>query len=63
VESGAAPAMYLGNNLAMLPPELVSLGVAAFEKHESNDLVSFFLEFLRDACEREDAILLHWDHR
>ncbi len=61
--TGAEPAQYLGNNLVMLPPHLVSLGVAAFEKYKSHELVAFFLEFLRDADDREDAILLHWDHR
>jgi len=60
---GAEPATYLGNNLVMLPPELVTIGVAAFGPHESDELVLFFNDFLREAAAREDAVLLHWDHR
>src|SRR5512139_3065837 len=31
---GAPPAQYLGNNLVILPPEIVTIAVSAFEKHE-----------------------------
>jgi hypothetical protein len=61
---GAPPAHYIGNNLAMLPPELVRAGVTAFERlqrdHEPAELLA---EFLRLAARRGDAVLLHWDYR
>ena len=60
---GAEPAEYLGNNLAMLPPDLVSLAIPMFEKYEGYEVVYVLNEFFRAAAEREDAILLHWDHR
>ena len=61
---GAPPAHYLGNNLVMLPPEIVALAVAAFDKLEDDsDEAAFLNEFLRGARDREDAVLLHWDYR
>lgn len=60
---GAEPAEYLGNNLAMLPPDLVSLAIPMFEKFEGYEVVYVLNEFLRSAEQREDAVLLHWDHR
>jgi hypothetical protein len=60
---GTPPAHYIGNNLVMLPPEVVSIGVAALDKHEDNELVAFLNEFLRRAADKEFAVLLHWDHR
>ncbi len=60
---GAEPAEYLGNNLAMLPPDLVSLAIPMFERYEGYEVVYVLNEFFRAAAEREDAILLHWDHR
>lgn len=61
---GAAPAKYLGNNLVILPPELVAVGVAAFATLEDeSDEAAYLNEFLRGARDREDAVLLHWDYR
>lgn len=61
---GARPAHYLGNNLVILPPELVAIGVAAFAKHEDeSDEAAYLNEFLRGARDREEAVLLHWDYR
>jgi hypothetical protein len=61
---GAPPAQYLGNNLVMLPREIVALGAAAFAKHEDeSDEAAYLNEFLRGARDREDAVLLHWDYR
>ena len=61
---GAPPAHYLGNNLVMLPRELVASGAAAFEKLEQDsDEAAFLNEFLRGARDRGDAVLLHWDYR
>jgi hypothetical protein len=61
---GAAPSHYLGNNLVMVPAEIVAIAVAAFEKHEaSSDEAAYVNEFFRAARDREDAVLLHWDYR
>ncbi len=61
---GAPPAQYLGNNLVMLPPELVAIAVAAFAKHEAaSEEAAYLNEFLGGARDREDAVLLHWDYR
>ena len=62
--TGAPPAHYIGNNLAMLPPELVAQAVPAFEHYEATSEVAEVLnEYLRRALRRKDAVLLHWDHR
>lgn len=61
---GVEPAHYIGNNLVMLPPELVAAGVAAFEPHEdAHEVVHYLNEFLRAARKRKDAVLLHWAFR
>jgi hypothetical protein len=60
---GTPPAIYLGNNLVMIPPEIVGIAVAAFGKHEDNDEAAYLNDFLRGAFDREDAVLLHWDYR
>jgi hypothetical protein len=61
---GAPPAHYIGNNLVMLPPQLVQAAVPAFaaleRAHEPAELLN---EFLRAALRRHDAVLLHWDYR
>jgi hypothetical protein len=62
--TGAEPAHYIGNNLAMLPPELVVQAVPLFEQHEAaHEVAEVLNEFLRKAVRRRDAVLLHWDHR
>jgi hypothetical protein len=62
--TGAEPAYYIGNNLVMLQPDLVKRAIPEFETYEeSNELVGFLVEFLRDASKRGDCVLLHWDHR
>ncbi|MBA2540092.1 MAG: hypothetical protein H0V17_10695 [Deltaproteobacteria bacterium] len=62
--TGTQPATYLGNNLVMLQPELVSIAVPAFELYEDeNEVAAILNEFLRAAADNEDAVLLHWDHR
>jgi hypothetical protein len=60
---GVPPADYLGNNLVMLRPEIVALGVTAFDKLADSEEAAFLNEFLRGAFDREDAVLLHWDYR
>lgn len=60
---GAEPAEYLGNNLAMLPPDLISIAIPMLERFEGYEVAYVLNEFLREAWEREDAVLLHWDHR
>ena len=61
---GAPPAHYLGNNLVMLPPELVALGAAAFTQLQGeNDGAEYLGAFLRAARDSENAVLLHWDYR
>ncbi|MBX3160665.1 MAG: hypothetical protein KF773_32160 [Deltaproteobacteria bacterium] len=61
---GAEPARYLGNNLAMLPPELVDDAVDALATHEeASEVATYINEFLRKAQRRRDAVLLHWDLR
>lgn len=61
---GAPPAHYIGNNLAMLPAELVHGAVNAFQAHEAtNDAAEYLNAFLRPAQRRGDAVLLHWDYR
>lgn len=61
---GAAPAHYAGNNLIMLPPDLVDAGTTAFSRLEATSEPAAFLnEFFRAAAHRGDAVLLHWDYR
>lgn len=61
---GAPPAHYIGNNLVLLPRELVDAGVAAFAPLESeSEVAAYFNEFLRDERDRGRALLLHWDYR
>ena len=61
---GAPPAQYLGNNLVILHPETVAVGVAAFAKFEDESEEAAYLnEFLRGARDREDAVLVHWAYR
>jgi hypothetical protein len=61
---GVAPAHYAGNNLIMLPPELVDAGATAFLRlARDNEPAAYLHEFLRPAADRGDAVLLHWDYR
>lgn len=61
---GAEPAVYLGNNLVLLPPELVADAVKAFDAYEmESDPAAYLNDFLRAAQERKNAVLLHWDYR
>lgn len=61
---GAAPAHYIGNNLIMLPPDLVREGSEAFSLLEDTHEPALFInEFFRGAARRGDAVLLHWDYR
>jgi hypothetical protein len=61
---GAEPAHYIGNNLIMLPPDLVQAGHAAFTRLETDhEPAAFINEFFRGAAVRGDAVLLHWDYR
>jgi hypothetical protein len=61
---GAPPAHYAGNNLIMLPPEVVDAGSAALSRLEStSEPAAYVNEFLAAASERGDAVLLHWDYR
>lgn len=61
---GTAPAHYAGNNLIMLPPELVQAGTTAFARLEAeHEPAAFLNEFLHAAADRGDAVLLHWDFR
>jgi hypothetical protein len=61
---GAPPAHYAGNNLIMLPPELVQAGYTAFKRLEAeHEPAAFLNEFLHAAASRGDAVLLHWDYR
>jgi len=61
---GVAPAHYVGNNLIMLPPELVDAGSAAFSRlGATSEPAAYLNEFLRPASDRGDAVLLHWDYR
>ena len=61
---GTAPAHYIGNNLIMLPPDLVAAGSAAFTRLAlTSEPAAYLDEFLRPASDRGDAVLLHWDYR
>ena len=61
---GAEPAHYIGNNLIMLPPELVDAGSLAFSRlAPTSEPAAYLNEFLRPASDRGDAVLLHWDYR
>lgn len=61
---GTAPAHYAGNNLIMLPPDVVDAGSVALSRLEATSEPAAYLnEFLRAASERADAVLLHWDYR
>ncbi|MBA3454847.1 MAG: hypothetical protein H0T42_17295 [Deltaproteobacteria bacterium] len=61
---GVPPAHYIGSNLVLLPADLVSIGVDAFEKHEEKQEVAAYLnDFLRRARAKNEAVLLHWDYR
>lgn len=61
---GVAPAQYVGNNLAVLPPELVEMAVVAFTAHETtSEAAMYFNDFLRAARDQRDIVLLHWDYR
>lgn len=61
---GAPPAHYIGNNLVMLPADLVPQAVAAFAVHEDAcEPAAYLNEFLRGVEHRGDALLLHWDYR
>jgi hypothetical protein len=61
---GVEPAHYIGNNLAMIPPELVEVAVVAFTAHEGHsDAATHFSRFLRTARDARHAVLLHWDFR
>jgi len=59
---GAPPAHYIGNNLVMLPPDLVRSASALFAivDHDAAELLA---DFLRTAGSRANAVLLHWDYR
>jgi len=60
---GAEPADYLGNNMALLGSDLLALAIPMFEKFEGYEAVFVLNEFFREAHDREDVVLLHWDHR
>ena len=61
---GAPPAHYIGNNLAMLPAELVRAGVEAFQAYEAtSDAAEYLNAFLRSVQARGEVVLLHWDYR
>lgn len=60
---GAEPADYLGNNLAMLPSDLIGIAIPMLERYEGYEVAYVLNEFFREAADREDAVLLHWDHR
>ena len=61
---GSAPAHYIGNNLIMLPPELVDAGSVAFARlAPTSEPAAYLNDFLRPASDRGDAVLLHWDYR
>ncbi len=61
---GVAPAHYIGNNLIMLPPELVAAGSAAFSRlAPTSEPAAYLNDFLRPASQRGNAVLLHWDYR
>src|SRR5690348_8124338 len=61
---GAAPAHYIGNNLIMLPPDLVDAGSVAFGRlAATSEPAAYLNDFLRPASDRGDAVLLHWDYR
>ena len=59
---GVPPAHYIGNNLAMLPPDLVRSAAEVFARLD-HDAAELLAEFLRTAVRRGDAVLLHWDYR
>lgn len=61
--TGAEPADYLGNNLAMLPADLVAIAIPKLEQYEGYEVAYVLNEFFREVVDREDAVLLHWDHR
>jgi len=61
---GVEPAHYAGNNLIMLPPDLVTTGAAVFSRlAATSEPAAYLNEFLRPAGDRGDAVLLHWDYR
>ncbi len=61
---GAEPAHYVGNNLVLLGPNLVSHAVAAFEtRARTCEPAAYLLEYLSPTVPRRDAVLLHWDYR
>ncbi len=61
---GAEPSHYVGNNLVMLGPNLVSHAVTAFEQRATtSEPAAYLLEYLAPAGARGDAVLLHWDYR
>jgi hypothetical protein len=59
---GAPPAHYIGNNLVMLPADLVRSGAKLFANVD-HDAAELLADFLRTAAGRSDAVLLHWDYR
>jgi hypothetical protein len=61
---GAEPAHYVGNNLVMLGPNLVSHAVAAFDaRAATSEPAAYLLEYLAPTVPRGEAVLLHWDYR
>lgn len=61
---GAEPAHYVGNNLVLLGPNLVSHAVSAFQpRAQTSEPAAYLLEYLAPALSRGDAVLLHWDYR
>ena len=61
---GAEPAHYVGNNLVLLGPNLLSHAVPAFEvRARTSEPAAYLLEYLAPTLPRGDAVLLHWDYR
>ncbi len=61
---GAEPAHYVGNNLVLLGPNLLSHAVPAFEaRAQKSEPAAYLVEYLAPMLPRGDAVLLHWDYR
>jgi hypothetical protein len=61
---GAEPAHYVGNNLVLLGPNLVSHVVPALaSRSATSEPAAYLLAYLAPAVPRGDAVLLHWDYR
>jgi hypothetical protein len=61
---GTEPARYVGNNLVMLPPDVVAAGNSAFAlRAAASEPAQYLGEFFQHAAARGQAMLLHWDYR